>query len=208
MHAQQAFQLLQGAPGLSLQALGSPCWACDSISSRADHCSRQFQVAYNLFRGASGCSSLEPHTLGCETAMFSMAIELIHSPPDLMTSLLRSVMFITPNLSRVATSPGSQQTHPQGGGWNFAAVLGTSHHWGSMQCLHHNVRNSRAARAGVVADSKGASMVSQRRAHVVLTSSEPAILVHSRAAIMLQGKPSHQCSWPAASDWPAARAVA
>jgi hypothetical protein len=30
-------------------------------------------------------------TAGCDTAMFSMSIELIHSPPDLMTSLARSV---------------------------------------------------------------------------------------------------------------------
>ncbi|VTY28663.1 Uncharacterised protein [Xylophilus ampelinus] len=29
---------------------------------------------------------------GCATAMFSMSIELIHSPPDLITSLLRSVI--------------------------------------------------------------------------------------------------------------------
>ena len=33
-------------------------------------------------------------TLGCATAIFSMSIELIHSPPDLMTSLLRSVICI------------------------------------------------------------------------------------------------------------------
>ena len=31
-------------------------------------------------------------TAGCATAMFSMSIELIHSPPDLITSLLRSVI--------------------------------------------------------------------------------------------------------------------
>ncbi len=31
-------------------------------------------------------------TAGWATAMFSISIELIHSPPDLMTSLLRSVM--------------------------------------------------------------------------------------------------------------------
>ena len=29
---------------------------------------------------------------GCATAMFSISIELIHSPPDLITSLLRSVI--------------------------------------------------------------------------------------------------------------------
>ena len=31
-------------------------------------------------------------TAGCDIATFSMSIELIHSPPDLMTSLLRSVI--------------------------------------------------------------------------------------------------------------------
>ena len=36
-------------------------------------------------------------------------------------------------------------------------------------------------------------MVSQQHASIVLTSPEPAILVHSRAAIVLQGKPLHQC---------------
>ena len=38
-------------------------------------------------------------------------------------------------------------------------------------------------------------MVSQQHASNVLTSSEPAIFVHSRAAIVLQGKSSHQCNW-------------
>lgn len=33
-----------------------------------------------------------PATAGCPTATFSISIELIHSPPDLMTSLLRSVI--------------------------------------------------------------------------------------------------------------------
>ena len=31
-------------------------------------------------------------TAGCATAMFSTSMELIHSPPDLITSLLRSVI--------------------------------------------------------------------------------------------------------------------
>ena len=31
-------------------------------------------------------------TAGCAMAMFSMSIEPIHSPPDLITSLLRSVI--------------------------------------------------------------------------------------------------------------------
>ena len=39
-------------------------------------------------------------------------------------------------------------------------------------------------------DSKGASMVSQQQVNHVLTSSEPAILVYSRAAIVLQGRPN------------------
>ena len=42
---------------------------------------------------------------GWAMAMFSTSIELIHSPPDLMTSLLRSVICIYPSASMVATSP-------------------------------------------------------------------------------------------------------
>ena len=44
-------------------------------------------------------------TPGQPTAMFSMSMELIHSPPDLITSLLRSVMRMKPLASRVAMSP-------------------------------------------------------------------------------------------------------
>ena len=51
-------------------------------------------------------------------------------------------------------------------------------------------------------------MISQQHAKIVLTSSKPAILVYSRVAIVLQGKPSHQYNWPPASNWPAARALA
>src|SRR5688572_17176757 len=44
-------------------------------------------------------------TSGCPQATPSSAIVLIHSPPDLMTSLERSVSAMCPYLSIVATSP-------------------------------------------------------------------------------------------------------
>jgi hypothetical protein len=43
--------------------------------------------------------------------MFSKSIEPIHSPPDLITSLLRSVICMKPSTSMVATSPVGN--HPQ-----------------------------------------------------------------------------------------------
>ena len=48
-------------------------------------------------------------TAGCAIAMFSTSIELIHSPPDLITSLLRSVICMKPSASIVATSPVGNQ---------------------------------------------------------------------------------------------------
>jgi hypothetical protein len=47
-------------------------------------------------------------------AMFSMSMELIHSPPDLMTSLLRSVICMKPSASMVATSPVGNQPSTSG----------------------------------------------------------------------------------------------
>ena len=44
--------------------------------------------------------------------MFSRSIELIHSPPDLITSLLRSVICMKPSASIVATSPVGNQSRP------------------------------------------------------------------------------------------------
>ncbi|MDT4876368.1 hypothetical protein FQZ97_1118030 [compost metagenome] len=49
------------------------------------------------------------NTAGCAMAMFSMSIDPIHSPPDLITSLARSVMFMKPSASMVATSPVGNQ---------------------------------------------------------------------------------------------------
>ena len=44
-------------------------------------------------------------TAGWPMAMFSTSMELIHSPPDLITSLLRSVICMKASGSMVATSP-------------------------------------------------------------------------------------------------------
>ncbi len=51
-------------------------------------------------------------TAGCATAAFSRSIELIHSPPDLITSLERSVICMKPSASMVATSPVGNQSSP------------------------------------------------------------------------------------------------
>src|SRR5450432_1938904 len=48
-------------------------------------------------------------TAGCAMATFSSAMELIHSPPDFTTSLLRSVILRKPSASMVATSPVGNQ---------------------------------------------------------------------------------------------------
>ena len=48
-------------------------------------------------------------TSGCDTAMFSSTMELIHSPPDFTMSLVRSVISMTPWGSMVATSPVANQ---------------------------------------------------------------------------------------------------
>ena len=53
-------------------------------------------------------------TAGCAMAVFSMSIELIHSPPDLITSLLRSVICMKPSASMVATSPVGNQPSRSG----------------------------------------------------------------------------------------------
>ena len=81
--------------------------------------------------------------------MFSMAIELIHSPPDLITSLLRSVMVRTPNSSRVPTSPESQRAHLLKGSAAPAAALCSSNHRNMMRSSPYDVKQqqkqSRAA---------------------------------------------------------------
>ena len=48
-------------------------------------------------------------TAGCATAAFSRSMELIHSPPDLITSLVRSRICITPCGLMVAMSPVGNQ---------------------------------------------------------------------------------------------------
>ena len=48
-------------------------------------------------------------TSGCPIAIFSTSIELIHSPPDLIRSLARSVIVRNPSESIVATSPVPNQ---------------------------------------------------------------------------------------------------
>jgi hypothetical protein len=49
---------------------------------------------------------------GCAMAMFSRSIELIHSPPDLITSFERSVIWMKPSASMFTTSPVGNQRAP------------------------------------------------------------------------------------------------
>jgi 3,4-dihydroxyphenylacetate 2,3-dioxygenase len=56
-------------------------------------------------------------TAGCAISWFSRSTEEIHSPPDLMTSLIRSVMVKKPRSSSVPTSPVRSQPS-----WNFSAA--------------------------------------------------------------------------------------
>ena len=53
-------------------------------------------------------------TAGWPQATFSSSIEQIHSPPDLMTSLARSVICMKPCASMVATSPVSKKPSRRG----------------------------------------------------------------------------------------------
>ena len=48
-------------------------------------------------------------TAGWPMSAFSRSTELIHSPPDLIRSLVRSVIFMKPSASMVATSPVRSQ---------------------------------------------------------------------------------------------------
>mmetsp|Transcript_122723 Transcript_122723/g.281379 ORF Transcript_122723/g.281379 Transcript_122723/m.281379 type:complete len:200 (+) Transcript_122723:204-803(+) len=60
-------------------------------------------------------------TSGSSVIWFSMSIELIHSPPDLMTSLDRSQMMNAPSSSTRTTSPVIR--YPL---WNFSAATEAS----------------------------------------------------------------------------------
>ena len=62
--------------------------------------------------GAESQSASASATPGQPTAAFSSSIELIHSPPDLITSLARSVICMLPSGWRIATSPVSNQPSP------------------------------------------------------------------------------------------------
>ncbi len=68
-----------------------------SISSRVN-CASGFFTTTSSGRsshfGWKAAMQAAISTAGCAMAMFSMSIEPIHSPPDLMTSLLRSVMIM------------------------------------------------------------------------------------------------------------------
>ena len=56
-------------------------------------------------------------TPGQPMAAFSRSIELIHSPPDLITSLERSVMTTEPSVSILQTSPVMNQSSSRNWLW-------------------------------------------------------------------------------------------
>ena len=56
-------------------------------------------------RGCGTAITAACNTAGWPMARFSSSTELIHSPPDLITSLLRSVSWMRPSGAMVARSP-------------------------------------------------------------------------------------------------------
>ena len=56
-------------------------------------------------------------TSGCAMIAFSSSTDEIHSPPDLMTSLARSVIWTKPFASTVPTSPVRSQPS-----WNLSGA--------------------------------------------------------------------------------------
>ena len=78
-----------------------------SASSRA--CGRRSTSGRSSHFGCLTPITAASAISGCAIARFSSSIELIHSPPDLMTSLERSVICMKPSASMVATSPVKNQ---------------------------------------------------------------------------------------------------
>ena len=66
-----------------------------------------------LMQAITAASAIAP----CPINAFSRSTELIHSPPDLIRSLVRSVMRTKPSVSMLATSP----VHSQPSSENFSA---------------------------------------------------------------------------------------
>ena len=64
-------------------------------------------------------------TAGCAISAFSRSTELIHSPPDLIRSLVRSVMRRKAISSIVATSPVRSQLLPSASALNLSSLTGT-----------------------------------------------------------------------------------
>ena len=60
-------------------------------------------------RSSGTATTAASRTAGWAISWFSSSTELIHSPPDLMTSLLRSVICIVPLGCTLATSPVRSQ---------------------------------------------------------------------------------------------------
>src|SRR5439155_1757016 len=71
----------------------------------------------NANLGAAAPITAAPSTSGCAMRAFSSSTEEIHSPPDLMTSLARSVIWMKPLASTVPTSPVRSQPS-----WNLSSA--------------------------------------------------------------------------------------
>ena len=85
---------------MALQRVASasaPSFSTTTASGRSSHFA---------WRTAMTAASL---TASWPMSAFSRSTELIHSPPDLIRSLVRSVIFMNPSASMVATSPVRSQ---------------------------------------------------------------------------------------------------
>ena len=78
---------------------------------------RTIRIGRSSHFGSGTPTTAASATSGCAMMLFSRSTELIHSPPDLMTSLARSDIWMKPLGSTEATSP--VLSHPS---WNFSSV--------------------------------------------------------------------------------------
>ena len=119
----------QGMDPISFGATAAPSFlrACPSSSRRsASPGSKPFFSETKALTTSPTISSGLPMTpasatAGCAMIAFSRSTELIHSPPDLMTSLARSVSRRKPSADRLPTSPVRSQPS-----LNLAAISATS----------------------------------------------------------------------------------
>ena len=106
---------------------------------------------------------------GCAISAFSRSTELIHSPPLLTRSFVRSVMRTKPSASIVATSPVRSQLRPSASCANFSSLAAPPWYEPVM-------KGPRTWISPIVAPSQGASAPSSvRRRRSTSGTGTPAI---------------------------------